>query len=130
RHALPRSESGSRLTTQRTGDVEQERLQGTRAASTRRDQHRQSLREDGTRTAPVATEETADLDTQGDASATQRKIGDRADVATVNASRTARTQWILRRSAGCAQAQSQAGVRDERTLEAETTQMGQQGEDE
>jgi hypothetical protein len=62
-YALPYGESGSRLTTQRTGDVEQERLQGTRAATTRLDQQRQSLPEDGTRTAPVATEETADLDT-------------------------------------------------------------------
>src|SRR5207302_9266555 len=129
RHALPCGESGSCLTTQRTGDVQQQRLQGARAATTRLGQQRQSLCEDGTRTAPIATEETANLDTQGDASASPRQISNRAHIATMNASRTARAAWTRCRSAGCAQAQGQAGLRDEHTLESEPTQMRQQGRD-
>jgi hypothetical protein len=77
----------------------------------------------------VATEETTDLDAQDDASASPRQIGNGAQIATVNASRTARAEGTLCRSAGCAQTQTQACICDEHMLKAQTTQMGQQGKD-
>jgi hypothetical protein len=98
---------------------------GECAPSTWRHQLRQSFGEDRPRTPSVGTEEPANLDVQGDTSATPRKIIQRAVIAAVDALRTAKAQRTQRRAARCSQYESQARVCDEHALKSKATQSGQ-----
>jgi len=76
------------LTAQGAGEIEQQRVLGECAAGARHDQLRQSLGEDGTRTASIATAEPPNLDVQHDGPAAPRKVSECALIAAVDTART------------------------------------------
>ena len=99
------------------------RVLGVRAPGVRRGQLWQSLREDSTCAPTVTTEEATDLDAQGHAVAAPRQVSQRAPIATVDATRSARTEWTARRPANGGEDESKTCICDERLVKAETTQM-------
>src|SRR6266700_84568 len=94
------------------------RVLGVRAPGVRRGQLWQSLREDSTCAPTVTTEEATDLDAQGHAVAAPRQVSQRALIAAVDATRTARTERTAGRAAGGGQDKIQTRIGDQRLVKA------------
>jgi hypothetical protein len=95
---VPVGQPRTRLTAQSTREVKQQRALGQCAPPAWGGQLQQSLGENDTRAASIATKETTNFDMQLHLSTAPGEIGQRPLIVTVNAARWARAERALRRA--------------------------------
>jgi hypothetical protein len=122
-HALPARQPCSGLSTHGARQIEQATLEGLGPPTPRRRQFWSLLSEDAARTAPLRTEEAADMEVQGHAAMGPGQVSQRALIAAVDPMRSTRAERAARGATRAAELHNHALLGDPDAFKAEAPKL-------